>query len=1055
MRKWLRMSASALLVLCMLFTMVPMVAFAAEDTTVAIADADVLKLGRYYEKDGNLMFDWSNSGISFNFKGTGAKAVMTCSQMEPNPVYVNVYVDDAVVPNASFQLTKVGATEYVLAEGLADGEHTITIRKRNEANYGGSATLGINSLTILGGDLTAAPTMPERRIEVIGDSITAGFGNLVINTNDGYNSHVSDGTQTYATLTAAALGAEIDVIARSGIRFVRAQNDSHYTTYEMVSGLGNKCTDPYDFAGNEKDAVIINLGTNDNGAKDENGNSVTDAYITSETVEFLKLIRKNNPNAEIVWAYGIMGSARADAIKAGIEQYKTETEDTKVSFYALANIDKPLEGYGVGSHPTRITAINRSFGLADYIAEKLGWDIGNYQAQLGVQLEVAKAYDEAYLKPYTAASAKALTDAIDAAKALDATASNADVKAAIEAIQQANLNLTIDTTEAGVLSTEEKSATGHYMQVTYPTDLDLTAYVGHKMYLTYEAKLDCTLDPAPTGTAWMAGVRNGRAYLTDGEGNETEIVQGLSFGSSPANTAYGNWVTLTIEIPESVMENGVLKSFRMFYYNDTATAISSDAKEGLEFSNDGGVTLNVRNVKVLATVAEFANKDSLKAELDDRMSNAALTEYSPESAEAYNNAFDAAQIVYDNPDATQKEINDAVKALRDAIAGLELNTDNVLILQADELVSSENHYMSVNKDVPGGSFDLTPYAGMDLMFTYEMKIDATENHPDPDYVGWINKIVNGQMRVFSGTDFSNEAAIPVGGNGNGQISCGQGELTGIKPGEWFTVTLPLPEKVMSDGAITRFHIYMYNDLDGLGEGWSRDTGAIMSIRNVKIIKKAGEEIPAGDKTALNAAIAAAEKITDLSGYTDTSAKTFTDALAAAKAVAAKDVASQVEIDNAKSALETAQAALTAKPAVDKAALNTAIADAKKLDLTDYTEDSAKALTDAIAAAEAVVAKADATQTEVDAAKKAIEDAQAGLTKKPTAKPGDVNGNGEVTAEDALMALQIATNKVAPNDTQKTAADVDGNGDVTANDALLILQFATKKIAAFPQVSQAD
>ncbi len=62
--------------------------------------------------------------------------------------------------------------------------------------------------------------------------------------------------------------------------------------------------------------------------------------------------------------------------------------------------------------------------------------------------------------------------------------------------------------------------------------------------------------------------------------------------------------------------------------------------------------------------------------------------------------------------------------------------------------------------------------------------------------------------------------------------------------------------------------------------------------------------------------------------------------------------------------------------------------------------------------------------------------------------GDVDGNGEVNAADALLALQIATDKVTPSDEQIAAANVDGKDGVAANDALLILQYATKKIAKF-------
>lgn len=63
--------------------------------------------------------------------------------------------------------------------------------------------------------------------------------------------------------------------------------------------------------------------------------------------------------------------------------------------------------------------------------------------------------------------------------------------------------------------------------------------------------------------------------------------------------------------------------------------------------------------------------------------------------------------------------------------------------------------------------------------------------------------------------------------------------------------------------------------------------------------------------------------------------------------------------------------------------------------------------------------------------------------------GDTNLSGEVTAEDALMALQAATDKITLTADETTAADVDGQTGVAANDALLILQHATKKIDKFP------
>ena len=51
--------------------------------------------------------------------------------------------------------------------------------------------------------------------------------------------------------------------------------------------------------------------------------------------------------------------------------------------------------------------------------------------------------------------------------------------------------------------------------------------------------------------------------------------------------------------------------------------------------------------------------------------------------------------------------------------------------------------------------------------------------------------------------------------------------------------------------------------------------------------------------------------------------------------------------------------------------------------------------------------------------------------------GDLNGDSELTAADAAIALQMAVGARTPF----TAADVSGDGSVTSLDALMILQAA--------------
>ena len=121
---------------------------------------------------------------------------------------------------------------------------------------------------------------------------------------------------------------------------------------------------------------------------------------------------------------------------------------------------------------------------------------------------------------------------------------------------------------------------------------------------------------------------------------------------------------------------------------------------------------------------------------------------------------------------------------------------------------------------------------------------------------------------------------------------------------------------------------------------------------------------------------------------------------------------------------------------------------KLADGKTYTADTLAALNTALTEAKGLAD--DANQTAVDNAAAKLNAAIAGLKEEPvvTVTLGDVNGNGEVTAEDALMALQASTNKISLTADQTTAANVDKQDEVTANDALLILQFATKKIAQF-------
>lgn len=143
-----------------------------------------------------------------------------------------------------------------------------------------------------------------------------------------------------------------------------------------------------------------------------------------------------------------------------------------------------------------------------------------------------------------------------------------------------------------------------------------------------------------------------------------------------------------------------------------------------------------------------------------------------------------------------------------------------------------------------------------------------------------------------------------------------------------------------------------------------------------------------NKDALKVALEEANaKLGEADKYTEESVKALKDVVAEAEKVMADEKATQEAVDAAVKEVADAVAGLEEKPGVpeaDKTALKAVLADAaQKLAGADaYTEESVKALKDAVDLAQNVFDNSDASQTEVDAAVTAVRDAIENLQEKP-------------------------------------------------------------------------
>ena len=173
-----------------------------------------------------------------------------------------------------------------------------------------------------------------------------------------------------------------------------------------------------------------------------------------------------------------------------------------------------------------------------------------------------------------------------------------------------------------------------------------------------------------------------------------------------------------------------------------------------------------------------------------------------------------------------------------------------------------------------------------------------------------------------------------------------------------------------------------------------------------------------DKTALNAAIEAAAKLSNDHGtYTVASWTAFQDALSAAQGVNESPAASDDEVANALSTLQNAQAALAKAATTDqKTDLKVEIGRADALNESDYTADSWKAYQSALAAAQSVLSKDDASAADVEAATTALKAAREALAKPSQSSKG--NSTSTTTTTDTKKA----------NASKKDASGLPGTGD---------------------------
>lgn len=312
---------------------------------------------------------WSGSSVVAYFKGSSLKV-----RLNSTGWFV------AVIDNGNPQRFKVNGNQTItLAENLNFGDHKVTLMLDSEGAFiNASQFLGFDFGN--GGSLQAPDeSVKAVRIEIIGDSITCGFGNLGANATCPFSIDTSSAYTSYSQIASRTLGAnpatQLCISGRGMVRAVGAPMGSNETTlpqafpYALAPNGGNNLVGPqWTFptkTTEQPNVVVINLGTNDFWDGQE-----PSTYRTG-TVNFVKQIRARYPDAHIFLAVGAMTHQPQTALQAAITTLKSGGEN-KVYFLKFDLQQNVPGGLGCQYHPGKLTHEIMAQTLVTAIRQALG-----------------------------------------------------------------------------------------------------------------------------------------------------------------------------------------------------------------------------------------------------------------------------------------------------------------------------------------------------------------------------------------------------------------------------------------------------------------------------------------------------------------------------------------------------------------------------------------------------------------------------------------------------------------------------------------------------------
>jgi lysophospholipase L1-like esterase len=287
-------------------------------------------VGRLDDQGGTVRHTWPGTYFEGRFQGTGVGIVLDDA--------VNDY-DVQIDGNAPVTLVRPGRTTHWISD-LAAGDHTVRLVKRTESPWSAAQFGGF--VAAPGGRLLARPAARTRQIEFIGDSWTAGYGNMSAVrdcASSGGGDRNTNADRAFGAVTARTLGADHQTNAWSGMGMVRNYNGGNTgTTFRTYYDRTLQAADTTVWqrpAWWQPQVVVIGLGINDFSTALNPGEPWADTAALAADYRaayqgFLDKLRdRYGPGTHLVLTYPDVNTALTASIEQIVQQ-RTAAGDSAV-----------------------------------------------------------------------------------------------------------------------------------------------------------------------------------------------------------------------------------------------------------------------------------------------------------------------------------------------------------------------------------------------------------------------------------------------------------------------------------------------------------------------------------------------------------------------------------------------------------------------------------------------------------------------------------------------------------------------------------------------------